>query len=363
MPVPTSTFIARRSSSFNAFKNPKEHRRYRSVSTCLRRSPEFHWTRFDVHTTSLSLQTNLPIELLDLIIEFSLQPVHSFASVAGFSVASRSFRQIALRHYFSMFHVCKAERWRKATSMMPQVTSWARVLEASAEALLCSLHTLREFRSLQIVHLSFFGQSIVSQHKCANLLISNLPSTLYKLSLTDVADINILMLSCIGSNFPLLTSLEISCTERLDESCCWSCFEESASCFWHSPIPDMFPSTTTLTNALMRSLKPLKKLQHLHLGFFLSPDELLSKHFRHAPEDEIGPFGPEFCDVCHDMYSPTTRLAELQASVGLAQVLKKLKTVRFSSFFAKQDSDACERKTTIWISRCDGRIKVRRRPW
>ncbi|TDL24098.1 hypothetical protein BD410DRAFT_134686 [Rickenella mellea] len=362
MPVPTSTFIARRSSSFNVFKNPKEHRRYLIRSVSLRQSSVFHRTRCDAHTTSLSLLTILPVELLDLIIEFSLQPVHSFASVAGFSLASRPFRQIALRHYFSLFHVCTAERWRKATSVIPQVTSWARILEASADALLCSLQTLRDFRSLRIVHLSFFGQNIVSQHKCVNLLISSLPSNLHELSLTDVAAIIVLMLSRIGTKFPLLTSLEISCPEWLAESCCWSCIDPTVAC----PIPDVFPTTSALVNALIRLLKPLTHLQHLQLGFFLppddvEPDELLSEHFDHALEEGEDLDGPFFCGVCEDLYSPSVALAELQASVGLAQAFKQLKSVRFSSFFQK--SGACERKTTIWISRVDGWIKVRRGPW
>lgn len=80
-------------------------------------------------------------------------------------------------------------------------------------------------------------------------------------------------------------------------------------------------------------------------------------------EEESGPFGPEVCFLCGKLYARVVRQDELQASIELAQSLKQLKTVTWSSFFGKQPHEIRDKKTTIYITRTDGRIKVRRIPW
>ena len=116
-------------------------------------------------------------------------------------------------------------------------------------------------------------------------------------------------------------------------------------------------------------LRPLSQLEHLHLGIFLSSEDLLYSHFHHIREicDEAGgdskPFGPEWCMLCFEQHAQSVRLAELQATLALAQTLRKLTTVTWASFFGRQLQEMNNRQTTIWVFRKNGAIRVRRRPW
>ena len=162
-------------------------------------------------------------------------------------------------------------------------------------------------------------------------------------------------------------------------------------------------------------LRPLTKLQHLHLGFFLSSTDLIYEHLNHVQgqiilpgydvesdgdEDEVSdadddtvdttgtvtegelaittaarersaqaeaernkPFGPEWCLLCFEKHATAVRLAELQAGLELAQTLKNLKTLGWGSFFGRQKQEMSNRRTNIWVFRKDGKIRVRRKPW
>lgn len=66
------------------------------------------------------------------------------------------------------------------------------------------------------------------------------------LKLTFLPRVDTTLLSLVAAHFPSLTTLDLSSVERLDEQCCWLCFQESSSCIVHSPIPDMFPSVDHL---------------------------------------------------------------------------------------------------------------------
>jgi len=200
-------------------------------------------------------------------------------------------------------------------------------------------------------------------------LINGLPNTITELTMDDLADIEMTTLKLIALKFENLTSLEITCNDRLDDSCCWSCFEESSSCIRHSPIPDTFPSAEDLTHAVKAALRPLKNLKNLHIGLFLSSEELLYEHFAHAQapdndeEGEEHPYGPELCLVCLTLYADKIRLEELNACLTLAQTFKELETVSWGSFFGRQTREVSNRMTSINIHRTDGRIRVRRKPW
>lgn len=45
------------------------------------------------------------------------------------------------------------------------------------------------------------------------------------------------MLRYVVSRYPNLVELGISTVDRLDVTCCWNCFTESADGVMHSPMP------------------------------------------------------------------------------------------------------------------------------
>ena len=91
-----------------------------------------------------------------------------------------------------------------------------------------------------VVRIVFKTETLANIHRVIFPLLDNLPEGLTDLSLSDLPEVNPRVLDKIAQKFCNLRSLELHCTERLDTSCCWDCFEESASCIWHSPIPDLF---------------------------------------------------------------------------------------------------------------------------
>ncbi|KIJ65177.1 hypothetical protein HYDPIDRAFT_187524 [Hydnomerulius pinastri MD-312] len=214
------------------------------------------------------------------------------------------------------------------------------------------------------------------------------------LTLTGLWRIDLPLLGTISRAFPSLVSLHLSCSEHLDVSCCWLCFEESSSAAMHSPIPNQFATVTKLTTEFARALKPLTKLSDLHLGIFLSDEDMVEAHLEHydsprayertlrttfgptaavphtgttlsqsetpnrghaeqvsytideedsdvepahEDSDALPPFphGPDLCPICSLLVSaPEVRTRELEASLALARKLKTLKTIGWSSFFS-----------------------------
>ena len=99
------------------------------------------------------------------------------------------------------------------------------------------------------------------------------------------------------------------------------------------------------------------------LGIYLSNEEVFYEHIEHA-EDPItapGPYGPNVCDYCEEMYAEETRQAELVASSEIAKYLPKLKTISWKSFFAEPQDEAMddEQLTTMTIERGVGELIVK----
>jgi hypothetical protein len=154
-------------------------------------------------------------------------------------------------------------------------------------------------------------------------------------------------------------------------------------------------------NAFAGALTPLTFLTHLHLGIFLSDDQLLYAHIAHSLGDEenMGMVdGSGRCSTCFESAVQDVRIRELEASIIMAQKLKAIKSIGWSSFFTgsprpsnkneddEEDADeaACQEvkegedmndeeldkseiaedmKTTVWVLKTNGRIRVRRMPW
>ena len=139
------------------------------------------------------------------------------------------------------------------------------------------------------------------------------------------------------------------------------------------------------------ALKPLAYLTHLHLGVFLSDDQLLYSHIAHSLGDEENGGmvdGSGRCSQCFTSVVGDVRMREMAASVAIALQLKSIRSVGWSSFFtdlpkngdqneARSPEDTEEEdeeeagltdievdmKTTIWVRRTNEKIMVRRRPW
>ena len=124
----------------------------------------------------------------------------------------------------------------------------SRSISATAHALSAPVASqLHSFRLLRSVYVTFHGHSIVNYNVPLHVLLGYLPNTVTDLTLADLPDISLGVLGVIAKKFLDLTKLELSCTERLDDACCWGCFEESSGCVNHSPIPDVFPSVEEMT--------------------------------------------------------------------------------------------------------------------
>ncbi|KAF8880193.1 hypothetical protein BD779DRAFT_1676064 [Infundibulicybe gibba] len=275
---------------------------------------------------------------------------------------------------------------------MAQVSLWAICNIIVQDNAVDSIDILR---SLDV---QFAQEGLSTQHARLTLLVKNIIATnLTSLTLSSLPRIDIPLLRLIVKSFPRLVNLHLSCTERLDFNCCWVCFEDSLGCTIHSPVPDSYANPEDLGEAFANALKPLTWLTHLHLGIFLSHEQLMYAHIDHSLQTERSlhheSAEPE-CQLC-DAVAAGVRVQELAVSLVLAQKLKAVKSIGWSSFFvacatkgseedrgqntnhgngANEQSRASDPggraatisvplQTTIWVLRIGGRIRVRRRPW
>ncbi|KAJ6581478.1 hypothetical protein B0H19DRAFT_508151 [Mycena capillaripes] len=335
----------------------------------------------------------LPTELLNLIVELALQSSHIadtsldlFAAIAPFTLASSEFRSLSLRCFLR--HVIFSEtefgkensQWNRFFRLLEALDertgeecfTWIRSLRASSKTLMNRFHSARlaALTHLEELSIDLATEGLVTQKPFLKIIEKASPK-LTMLTLTSLPYIDIALLRLIASTFPsCLTDLYLSCTERL-EFHCWDCYAESLGRTIHSPIPDMFSDCRNMATVFGKILQPLTHLVHLHLGIYLSDEMLLQYHIDHAESIERGnPFGPDCCILC-DEAAAEVQLRELAAGLQLAQCLKALRTVGFSSiapgyytrFGDQRDDNSRQNETTLYVLRENGRLKVRKRPW
>ncbi|KAF9219744.1 hypothetical protein BS17DRAFT_760427 [Gyrodon lividus] len=345
----------------------------------------------ELEASVLSRKRSLPIELIEYIFELFFRRYPSFRSIQPFSKANSQFRTVALRRYMISLRIDSARQLVSLEKMHVSMLSRSEARESVG------------FDWINL-HISFAADGRSTQKNrlshIFNTPLMNVPMThLTTLTFTGLWRIDTALLGIISTAFPELTTLRLSCSEHLDVSCCWACFEESSSAVIHSPIPNHFSTASKLTTDFSKALKPLSKLTDLHLGIFLSDEEMLENHLEHydsprayertlrttigrnhsvthtgttlsqsespsighienvsymedeedpdratasIPFDDLPPFphGPDLCPICSILVSaPEVRTRELEASLSLARKLKSLKTISWSSFFAwKQPS-------------------------
>ncbi|PBK65903.1 hypothetical protein ARMSODRAFT_1087143 [Armillaria solidipes] len=352
--------------------------------------------------------------MLDEIIQFALVLASNdldypgFAFIRSFTLASSSFRKIAFRRYLSrltlntLSQLDSTFRLLLSLEKVPVVGafSWVRTVHApsgilSAQPYASQLRFLTNLDELSI-NCNHEGFSTYQQRFkliCANLTSRSSIMSLTTLTLTALPRIETNLLQRIAQSFPSIVNLYLSCTERLNFSHCWYCLEDSLTCTMHSPVPERYLEVQDLATAFANALKPLKNLTHLHLGVFLSHEDLVYSHMQHAPRYLGHPetvSAPDECDICAD-HAKDVRMDELAASLIIAQKIRALQTIGWSSFFGygdnnwdtngeKADGDdndgggaevedtnsdiaGNDCKTKIWILRKNGRVRVRRVPW
>ncbi|KAH9987146.1 hypothetical protein BJV74DRAFT_796597 [Russula compacta] len=220
------------------------------------------------------------------------------------------------------------------------------------------------------------------------LVFPHFPGTLVSLSLTSLPRITQLLLKEIARRCVSLKELELSVVQRLSTDCCWACFEESSSCVEHSPIGSDASCSTAgdlAVDVLRWCLQPLVNLKRLSIGVFLSSPVILEEHIDnhslaredcqligctlddsfsapHTPavDGQVGrprvysyqksaggdvaiqekgvtigcrPYTPSKCSLCWEAHGLRTREDELIATMRLAQNLRSLESVRWSSWF------------------------------
>ncbi|KIK93697.1 hypothetical protein PAXRUDRAFT_46115, partial [Paxillus rubicundulus Ve08.2h10] len=240
---------------------------------------------------------NLPLELVEYIFELFFQRHSSFRSIAPFSNANSQFRNVALRRYMTSLRIDSARQLvsleRIHVSMLSRSEpcgsvgfDWTKSLTGKSGTLASAPWKPNLLGSLRILHVSFAADGRSTQKQRLKQIFSiplmNSPmSHLTALALTNLWRIDIALLGIVSMAFPALGSLHLSCSEHLDVSCCWACFEESSSAVIHSPIPNHFPTVSKLATDFAKALKPLTNLTDLHLGIFLSDEEMLENHLEH----------------------------------------------------------------------------------
>ncbi|CAL1715238.1 unnamed protein product [Somion occarium] len=311
-----------------------------------------------------------PVEVLDEIFVWCLADKHEFPEIANLSLASYQFRQIVLRQYFVTLYAHSRESWSNICQI-PGVFSWVRVLNCISVSLFSGLSNLLCFHNLREVHIDFSPEGLHTQQTCARKIFKYLPAKLTALELSYLPKIDVDLLSRIALKFPMLKALKLSCSERLINDCCWECYEESSSCTIHSPIPDIYIDADDMAYAFGSALKPLKHLEHLHLGIYLSELELFYYHILHCQMvilpsmNRVWPHAPNDCEHCCQNFADEVRTTELFASAALARYVPSVKTICWSSFFAADEpGDYPDEQTTmVWVMRKDGKVKVRRAVW
>ena len=208
--------------------------------------------------------SQLPVEIWDLILQNLLTSQNLFSTIAAFSLVCSTFRQIAFRQYFRHLRLCNLSMVSLLLSV-PGFPGWIQYayirlssikvlnilhtpssLQASASCLSILSARLPSFTALCSVHISFLGQTLITQSNTILSLLLALPPHISSLTLLHLAEIDTLTLTLLGTRFTELRTLELSCSERLDTSCCWQCFEESASCVCFSPLPDRYGTLANL---------------------------------------------------------------------------------------------------------------------
>ncbi|KIY63999.1 hypothetical protein CYLTODRAFT_457608 [Cylindrobasidium torrendii FP15055 ss-10] len=374
----------------------------------------------------------LPWELVDRVIEIivadglrdAVDTREYFRTIVKpLAMVNRAFRTLALRAFFFDLTIESYAHWDSTFLLLSTFVptnrnhtfNWIRNLSARSGALASNTHRLHYLGSLHSLVINFDKEGLSTQQTALNRIVNNLPHSLAtrlkSLTFTSLARVDVPLLTAVANKFSSVDDLHLSCAERVDFSHCWYCLQESLEACAHSPVGPQFCSADhmavpvlSFSNCqaeLMRTqmsfgeaLQPMSELRDVYLGVFLSRESMLWEHLEHGQDvtgaqDQSGmsTAPDDDCDICDDIEGDV-RSAELQASLIMAQKLKKLETIGWASFFGYGGSDmdtygeliddaereniecagkstkyGTSKRTKMWTQRAGGRVRVRRLPW
>ncbi|KAG2011352.1 hypothetical protein CC2G_011484 [Coprinopsis cinerea AmutBmut pab1-1] len=332
--------------------------------------------------TALERPPRLPTELVDLIVETYINICRSkysnnvyFQDVWALTLVSNGVRWITFRHFLANIVITSPVHWDRTLVLLKNLSItysttfpspgggeiWVRSLSIHTTTLFPNRLELRLFSNLHILSLDFRHEGLNTQKQTVLHLFGALGQTnstsvlhpnahvagelpvaryghpicdnLQVLHLTKLASIDVNVLNAIVGAFPRLKELYLESTSRLKLTCCPNCYDESLTLTTHSPIPRIIPTVEILSATFGSILEKLKNLRILQLGIFLSPEEYVENHLDHVPDWTDGLWRPETmmsCASCQ-LSSESIRRNELLATFGLAQYVKTLETISWSS--------------------------------
>ncbi|KIY53011.1 hypothetical protein FISHEDRAFT_34248 [Fistulina hepatica ATCC 64428] len=295
----------------------------------------------------------LPNELLELTIHFFVDSYvrHTtppkFSLMSPLSLASKGCRRTSLRIFFSRIIVTSQKQWNGVFKLLvaqtisdPALDSFRSGGSCHASALdwtsVSLSRRLNFFRQLKRLSTDFYREGLSTQHDRLKLILNTLNaralSCLCVLTLTSLPRTDPKMLRLIAQTLPGLEELYLSCIERLDFNSPWYCLQESLSCTIHSPIPSVCCDHLRLATSYANELTVLRRLSRLHIGVFLSDEQLLECHIDHAElvSDRVPSF--DGCAICHESRDIVQR-RESEAAIYMARFLPSLKSMGWSSLF------------------------------
>lgn len=235
-------------------QHPRIHQKLRRCSSALIRRQSRLPQQASLTTKAHLPQ--LPVEILEAIIESLLlsseseteSPFHAFRSL---SVASKVLRELSFRVFLSQIHLTKFSHLVSIFMLLdsiPQVVPYVkyciytfdasvrlishdRILSAPSFLLLPHSDDLAKLYNMRELSINFVADGLATQRFTCERIFKELSGPklhhLSTLSLHHMCRIRASLLALIADTFPFLDTLILSCTERLELTCCVVCLEES----------------------------------------------------------------------------------------------------------------------------------------
>lgn len=246
-------------------------------------SPPEQDAEFEIKNSPALNRCTLPLELIERIFFFFFLKCKTFSDISAFSMANTRFRTIALRRYMRTLHI------ESRNQLVSHILMHYSIVSRSVEPSHVGFHWVKYAIHAYMLKMARLSHSVIIRNLSIAPVVINSTRLKFKLfpnlrslklslattggatqkdqlirlydnplapmtmlhmtslTLTSLSRIDALLLNIVGKTFPMLMNLHLSCSENLDMSCCWICFEESSTALIHSPIPNYYADVRRLT--------------------------------------------------------------------------------------------------------------------